>query len=204
MTDPTQPEHTRCPDDLADVDVVSGDPPVPITVWRTPAADAGVMSDRLAARLLAAYTRRGDTVHDATFDPEFARAVTAAGRQVSRWTGHPSDPTGLCALVLTGWPMPTEVDPVIVLGALRRRLHHDGVLVALIANPQPGGGPVDVGPMVHAARQARLTYLQHIVAVTASTDGEHLTPPLGTVEAPAAHLRVHTDLLAFVRGGDRR
>jgi hypothetical protein len=195
------PEHF---DDCAEVDVVPGDPPVPITVWRTPASDAGVMSARLAARLLAAYTRRGDTVHDATFDPEFARAVAAAGRQVSRWTGRPGDPTGLCALVLTGWPMSTEVDPVIVLGALRRRLHHDGVLVVLIANPQPAGGPVDVGPLVRAARQARLTYLQHIVAVTASTDGEHLTPPPGTVPVPATHLRVHTDLLAFARGGDRR
>jgi hypothetical protein len=56
MTEPTQPDPTRCPDDLADVDVVAGDPPVPITVWRTPAADAGVMSTRLVARLLAAYT----------------------------------------------------------------------------------------------------------------------------------------------------
>jgi hypothetical protein len=203
MNEPTIPDPHVHIHDSVEVDVVPGDPPVPITVWRTPAAEAGVMSTRLAARLLAAYTRRGDTVHDATFDPEFARAVTAAGCQVSRWTGRRDGPTGLCALVLAGWPMPTDIDPVIVLGALRRRLHHDGILVALIANPSPGGAPVDAGPLVQAARQARLIYLQHIVAVTARTDDDHLIADAGTVDGPGAHLRVHTDLLAFARGSDR-
>jgi hypothetical protein len=46
---------------------VPGDPPVPITVWRTPASDdGGLLGHPLAARLVAAYTRRGDTVLDAT------------------------------------------------------------------------------------------------------------------------------------------
>jgi hypothetical protein len=204
MNEPTIPDPVeRRFDEGVDVDVVPGDPPVPITVWRTPAADTGVMSPRLAARLLAAYTRRGDAVHDATFDPEFARAVAAADRRGSAWTGRRGDPADPCALILTGWPMPTEVDPVIILGALRRRLAPAGVLVAVVANLAPGGGPVEAGPLVYAARQTRLSYLQHIVAVTAAADGDHLTPTPGDGPAPAggAHLRVHTDLLVFTPAG---
>jgi hypothetical protein len=206
MTDPTTPHPAHPADDH--LDAVPGDPPVPITVWRTP-AEAGGLSPRLAARLLAAYTRPGDTVHDTTADPALADAIAAAGRRLAsdRRGADPADPA---ALAVTGWP-PTHagVDPVIVLGALRRRLRPSGVLVAVIANPTPGAGPVDAGPLVRAARQARLSYLQHIVAVTAPVDGDRITAPPG-VDQPrgggtaAAHLRVHTDLLVFANSHDRR
>src|SRR5262245_36022672 len=109
LPDPTDP----------DIDVVPGDPPVPITVWRPPAAATG-MSDRLAARLLAAYSRDGDTVYDATADPAFARTAATAGRRTvtraARGTGD------LASLALAGWPPAGTIDPVITLGALRRRL----------------------------------------------------------------------------------
>jgi hypothetical protein len=213
MSDPTNrtdPFDDRAGLDAADLDLVPGDPPVPITVWRTPAATAG-MSARLAARLLAAYSRAGDVVYDATGDPEVARAATVGGRRVATRptgrTGRGAGPDDPAALVLTGWPLPDRgVDPVIVLGALRRRLRPGGVLVAVVANPAPGAAPVDAGPLVHAARAARLGYLQHIVAVTAPADGEQLTPPADTGPAPrhGRHLRVHTDLLVFTPSRDPR
>jgi hypothetical protein len=202
--------------DSPDVDLVPGDPPVPITVWRTPAGDGTGLSPRLAARLLAAYTRAGDVVFDATTDQVFARAVDTAAR---RYATHPTQPThdadrdGLAALVLAGWPLPGSIDPVIVLGGLGRRLSHRGVLAVVITDPYADGVPVEVGPPVSAARAARLSYLQHIVAVHARVDGDHVTVPnpapgAGGGEVAArigdgAHLRVHTDLLIFTRSQAR-
>jgi hypothetical protein len=69
---------------------------------------------------------------------------------------------------------------------------------------QPEAPPVDLAPLVHAAGQAGLSYLQHIVAVQAHPSGDHLTPPQPDGQGPpapagggAAHLRVHTDVLIF-------
>jgi hypothetical protein len=203
MSDPTLPND---PFDLdPDVDVVPGDPPVPITVWRTPSADpAGGMSPRLAARVLAAYSRRGDTVYDATADPTFAHAVVAAGRRPAV-VGHRDAAAEPAALVVTGWPPAGgRIDPVIVLGALRRLLARAGVLVVLLTDPGNAAGQVDAGPLVRAAGQARLAYLQHIVAVHAPVSGDHVHTT-GS-EEPATpqgqrHPRVHTDLLVFTAAG---
>src|SRR4051812_22832478 len=59
------------------VDLVAGDPPVPITVWRT--ARNGddqntTIPARLAYRLISAYSRPGEAVIDLTTD----HALTAA------------------------------------------------------------------------------------------------------------------------------
>jgi hypothetical protein len=199
--------------DSPDVDLVPGDPPVPITVWRTPAGDGTDLSPRLAARLLAAYTRAGDMVFDATADRVFADAVDTAARRYATHLTHPihdADPGALASLVLAGWPLRGSVDPVIVLGGLCRRLRHRGVLAAVITDPYRDGVPVEVGPLVSAARAARLSYLQHIVAVHGRVNGDHVTAPnpapgLGRGEVAArigdgAHLRVHTDLLIFTPG----
>jgi hypothetical protein len=202
---PTHPsDHDPGPDFLdPDIDLVPGDPPVPITVWRTPAADpAGGMSPRLAARLLAAYSRRGDAVHDATADPVLAQAISVAGRH--RAAAHRGEPA---ALVLTGWP-PADggVDPVIVLGALRRRLASGGVVVALVTHPAGAAQPVEAGPLVRAAGQARLAYLQHIGAVHAPTVGERSEPGPSVLAAAAVgfrHPRVHTDLRVVTPAGRR-
>ena len=202
---PTHPfDHEPDPDFLdPDIDLVPGDPPVPITVWRTPAADpTGGMSPRLAARLLSAYSLRGDAVHDATADPVFAQAISVAGRHLA--AAHRGEPA---ALVLTGWP-PVDggVDPVIILGALRRRLDSGGVVVALVTHPAGAAQPIEAGPLVRAAGQARLSYLQHIVAVHAPTAGERIEPGPSDLAAAAAgfrHLRVHADLLVFTAGGRR-
>ncbi|MBM0256530.1 hypothetical protein [Micromonospora sp. 4G55] len=64
-------------------DLVAGDPPVPITVWRTAhtAADrGGTIGVRLAYRLVAAYSRPGDAVLDCTDDHALTSAC-AAGRR---------------------------------------------------------------------------------------------------------------------------
>jgi hypothetical protein len=74
-----QPPTPNPPDD--GVDVVPGDPPVPITVWRTPASGGTTpIPDRLAYRLLAAYTTPGDTIIDLTHAPSIT-ATAAAGHR---------------------------------------------------------------------------------------------------------------------------
>jgi hypothetical protein len=194
---PQLPDPTRADD----IDVVPGTPPVPITVWRTPTCPGDrLVGDRLAARLLAAYTRRGDLVYDTTGQPAVREAAGAAGRRYATGRGT----TGPVGLVVTWWP-PADpgIDPMITLGGLRRRLHPQGVLAAVITT-KPEAPPVDLARLVHAAGQAGLSYLQHIVAVHAHPTGDRLTPPPTDGQAPpapavagAAHLRVHTDVLIF-------
>jgi hypothetical protein len=69
--------------DAAPTDLIAGDPPVPITVWRTARteADAGrSIGARLAARLIAAYSRPGEVVVDLTDGHALTQACTAGGR----------------------------------------------------------------------------------------------------------------------------
>jgi hypothetical protein len=208
-TPPTDPYHHDPHPFGGDVelDLVPGDPPVPITVWRTPVAEAQAgMSPRLAARLLSAFTRPGQAVHDATGDPTLAQAVAALGRHSA--AGHRGQPPEPAELALSAWPPPGRgIDPVISLGALRRRLAPGGVLVVVLADPAPGRQPVDAGPLVRAAAQARLAYLQHIVAVHAPIHADRIHPTLGDTVARRVgggrHLRVHTDLLIFTPAGGR-
>ncbi|WP_319461475.1 hypothetical protein [Micromonospora sp. RTP1Z1] len=66
------------------IDLVVGDPPVPVTVWRTARGDADTgrsIGARLAYRLVAAYSRPGDAVVDLTRDHALTGACGAGGRR---------------------------------------------------------------------------------------------------------------------------
>ena len=79
---PAEPGDTHHTDPR--VDLVAGDPPVPITVWRTPAGDdQASIPPRLAQRLVAAYSRPGEVVIDLTDDDAVAGAAAVAA---NRWT----------------------------------------------------------------------------------------------------------------------
>lgn len=180
-----------------ELDLVPGNPPVPITTWRIPSVEPG-MSLGLAERMLIEFSRRGQAVNDATSSAVFARAVASVGRRVAASGGRTEAPEP-AVLVVCGWPLNRRgLDPAIVLGALRRRLADDGTLVIVGI---PGRDGFDPGTAVRAATGARLAYLQHVVAVHALAEGEYLEP----VEAPPAwagtdggrHQPVHTDVLVF-------
>ena len=68
------PQHPAGPaGDRSFIDLVPGEPPVGHTVWRTPTGDdASPVPQRLAYRLLAAFTTVGDTVVDLTDSPTIA------------------------------------------------------------------------------------------------------------------------------------
>jgi hypothetical protein len=179
-SDPTRPRRPAPPDDatLADADSVPGDPPVPITVWRTPASDdGGLLGHPLAARLVAAYTRRGDTLLDAT--------TSEAG-------GDPVLAGDEAALAVCRWPLPRAglIDPVIALGGLRRRLRPGGVLAAVVPTPPPGIGPAQLGPAVRAATAAAP---RHTGRPKAPIQAGPRQTPGNLVPSPSWCLRHHSD-----------
>jgi hypothetical protein len=90
--------------DPALIDLVAGDPPVPITVWRTArtSTDAAGVGARLAYRLVAAYSRPGDAVVDLTHGHALTAACTAGRRR-----HHPAWFTDTASLII-GPATPTD------------------------------------------------------------------------------------------------
>ncbi|MFG1648406.1 hypothetical protein ACGFIE_00645 [Micromonospora sp. NPDC049275] len=91
------------------IDVVAGDPPVPVTVWRTAhdPADAGrSLGARLAYRLVAAYTRPGEVVVDLTADHALSAVCAAGGRR-----HHPGWFTDASSLIIGPATPPARTDP---------------------------------------------------------------------------------------------
>ncbi|MGC4864698.1 hypothetical protein ACLQ3B_04585 [Micromonospora sp. DT53] len=81
-----QADHTK-PADATLIDLIAGDPPVPITVWRTARTNADPhtsLPTRLAYRLVAAYSRPGEAVADLTTDHVLAPICAQGGRQHHR------------------------------------------------------------------------------------------------------------------------
>ena len=273
--DPDTSSVDSAPITPAPIDLVAGDPPVPITVWRT--AHTGTdhrrgVGARLAYRLVAAYSRPGDTVVDLTTGHAFTTACGTGRRRhhpgwftdaasliigpatppaeptrraagasadgeppdLAAWFGddltdpdpHPAgDPTTVLpddtsvqqatSLVVAGWPLDAvdaanRVKLAWLLTACARLLRPGGCLV-LVVTPPAGARPEDFSPVTAAAAGTRLGYLQHIVAVTADTDGDQFVYHATDEElltlahhpdpdrARVAHLRVHADLLIFVQ-----
>jgi hypothetical protein len=100
------PHHHRVPVPPVDpsgvdptlIDLVAGDPPVPITVWRTARTDTDAgrrISARLAYRLVATYSRPGDAVVDLTGDHTLTAACGAGRRR-----HHPAWFTGPASLII--------------------------------------------------------------------------------------------------------
>ncbi|MFF4940736.1 hypothetical protein [Micromonospora sp. NPDC000729] len=95
MSEHTPQHHNPHPDSTVDTgpdaevdptptDLVAGDPPVPLTVWRTARTpgDAGrSIGTRLAGRLIAAYSRPGEAVVDVTGDHALTQACAAGARR---------------------------------------------------------------------------------------------------------------------------
>lgn len=80
------------------MDLVAGDPPVPITVWRTARSgddQSTTISNRLAYRLIAAYSRPGEAVVDLTDEHVLDTACLRGGRR-----HHPAWFTGASTLVV--------------------------------------------------------------------------------------------------------
>ncbi len=95
------------------LDVMPGEPPVPISVWRatgpdepssTPHALVDGLTPRIAAILIALYTDVDDLVLDATADPAVAGAAGAGGRRYRPLAGETSYAGETAGLILLRWP----------------------------------------------------------------------------------------------------
>jgi hypothetical protein len=96
------PQHHRTLDptatDTVETDLIAGDPPVPITVWRTARNSDDIgrsIGARLAARLIAAYSRPGEAVVDLTPDHALTAVCTTGGRR-----HHPAWFTDAASLII--------------------------------------------------------------------------------------------------------
>ncbi|GAA4595761.1 hypothetical protein BJY16_001785 [Actinoplanes octamycinicus] len=158
MSEHTPQHHTALPAstdpaplDGAQTDLVAGDPPTPITVWRTARteADAGrSIGARLAERLIAAYSRPGEIVVDLTDRHALTRACAIGGREhrpawftdaASMIVGPPSPTTFTDGVLEVDAEDSDEVDPPAVSlwfgdDLTDRDLHAAGTPVALPAD----------------------------------------------------------------------
>jgi hypothetical protein len=117
-------------------------------------------------------------------------------------------PPGACP---AGSPAAGEpaAGPGVLYAACQRVLRPGGVLAVITAStPCPGGLRDDPGEAISRARAAGLVYAQHIVALHAPITDSQITPrPEDTARpdqaaGPApAHVRIHSDLLAFTKPG---
>ncbi|WP_345140637.1 hypothetical protein [Dactylosporangium darangshiense] len=204
----------------ADIDVVPGDPPVPITVWRVADVDAGwghhadALSPRLAALLVGVRTRPGDTIVSIGDDPALAGAAGAGGR-IYRSVPHPDQladldhAAGTVALIVLPWPPANRPNGmhrdglITMLSACRRLMSPGGCTIIALAGLPPQQTFVQhSSTLIPAAQQAGLDWLQHIIAITAPIVGQHITwqaqPTDPAMLRAAAHLTVHLDLFVFV------
>jgi SAM-dependent methyltransferase len=105
-THPPHPTNSPDPSDDSDrfgddptlVDIVAGDPPVPITIWRTARAttdSARMIGARLAYRLICAYSRHGEAVVDLTDGHALRAACRTGGRR-----HHPGWFTDVAGLII--------------------------------------------------------------------------------------------------------
>jgi hypothetical protein len=196
MTDEPVSRHPvsrPAPDPVGDV--VAGDHPVPITLWPTPPPYRGEsVSHPLAVRLVHNFTHRGDLILDLTTGTALRRAIITASR---RTTGRRTDPRAAsnepAALVVAAWP-PANV-------ARARNAGADDLFTTWRTWLRPGGCVTIVVPHTHptvqadlvdAAQQARLGYLQHIVAASSA-------PSEARATGAGRRLRIHTDLLVLIR-----
>jgi hypothetical protein len=208
------------------IDVVPGDPPVPITVWRVadPADpyrhDPDGLTGRTAQLLVALHTRPGDTIVSLADDPAIAGAAGAGGcRYLSVGEAHRLADlvhvSGAVRLLILRWPPAIHASsPGVNLDAMVDLFTACRVLLAadgytIVAVPPATAERVEhLWQLVPAARKAGLGWVEQIVAVTAAIDGDHLAAPAMPADRAALRLAdglsVHIDLYVFVIRGGRR
>src|SRR5690348_15297779 len=163
------PRRTHTPSDVppparpsgaATIDQVAGDPPVPITVWRTPAGDCQAsVPSRLAERLVSAYSRPGEVVIDLTDDHALTGAAAQGGRR-----HHPAWFTDASTLIIGPRTPHTRDDRPAGRPARRRRGEVDPPEITAwfgddLTDPHlpPAGAALGAADTVHGATSLLVT-----------------------------------------------
>jgi hypothetical protein len=208
------------------IDVVPGDPPVPITVWRVADGPYGHhhaegLTGRTAQLLVALYTRAGDIIVSLGDDPAIAGAAGAGGcRYLPVDAAHRladlDHVSGSVRLIILRWP--PAIDPprpgtsmdgdamVDLFTACRVLLAADGYTIVAVP-PATAENAQHLWQLVPAARKAGLGWVEQIVAITATIDGDELDVPAAPTDRATLRLAddlvVHIDLYVFVIRGRR-
>lgn len=211
------------------IDVVPGDPPVPITVWRVADADdpyghyhADGLTGRTAQLLVGLYTRVGDTIVSLGHDPAIAGAAGAGGRRylpvdAAHRLADLDHVSGTVQLIMLPWSPAPRVGTgpsgpavggeatVDLFTACRVLLAADGYTIVAVP-PATAANVHHLWQLIPAARKAGLGWVEQIVAITASIDGDRLDVPVAPTDRATLRLAddvvVHIDLYVFViRGG---
>jgi hypothetical protein len=209
------------------IDVMPGDPPVPITVWRVADADpyhhhADGLTGRTAQLLVGLYTRAGDTIVSLGDDPAIAGAAGAGGcRYLPIDAAHRladlDHVSGSVRLLLLQWPPATRAPAtrptmdsdgmVDLFTACRVLLAADGYTIVAVP-PATAENVEHLWQLVPAARKAGLGWVEQIVAITAAIEGNQLAVPAAPADRATLRLAddlvVHIDLYVFVIRGRRR
>jgi hypothetical protein len=220
---PAQPPDPLALSELiaaGDIDVVPGDPPVPIAVWRVAGVDAAyghatadALTPRMAALLVGSYTRPGDTIVSVGDDPALAGAAGAGGRTYLS-VSDPNHLSGLehvagtVTLIVLPWPPRVRAgrtspeDLTQIFRSCRQLMRRDGCTIVALADLPPDETYAEhSAALIPAAHRAGLGWLQHIVAITAPIVGQRVTwraaPADPATLRAAAHVAVHIDLLVF-------
>lgn len=225
------PDEVTGPLDLSDliatgdIDVVDGDPPVPITVLRVAGVDhpfhhdpAGGFTPNTASLIVGSYTRPGDTIVAIGADPALAGTAGAHGVRYLD-VDDPAELAGLdhaagrVRLIVLRWPPADEPGPwwttpdqlPALFVACRRLLTRNGCIVVALAVIPGESEDAFFGhgePVIPAAHQGGLGWLQHLILITAPIVGERVTwrttPADPATLRAANHIRIHLDLLVFV------
>lgn len=225
---PTPPSHhdpLTLPPLVAygDVDVAPGTSAIPITVWRAAGTDAAydrsrpdALSPSIASLLIGSYTNQGDTIVSVGDDPALAGAAGAHGLTYLT-VPDPHDlsslhhTAGTAALIVLPWPPPEQPtnharDQLLTtFQTCRRLLRRTGcTVVALAAVPAAGTYVQHSEPLISAAQNAGLSWLHHIVTITAPFTTPRVTwraaPTDPATLRATAHITADLDLMIFALG----
>ncbi len=143
-----------------------------------------------------------------TLDGDRRVAVEVITADLSRLPQLRPDLNGAADLAVLAVPT-LQRPPAAALDAARRLLRPGGLLVTVTRGARRAGAFHDTaGEMVRLARASGFGYTQHVIALRAPIDGDHLTPtPTSRDRARVRadlragrprHLAVHQDVCVFV------
>ncbi|NJC13201.1 hypothetical protein F4558_003027 [Micromonospora profundi] len=208
--------------DFLHVDVIVDGSPIWISVWRSGALGEireSTFRRLLARRIIALYSRRGATVVDFDGDPTVRDESIAAGRTYRPVT-HAADLASLDTaeqvdLVVLRWPRPqplarpAPIDGAVadLFRALRLVITPDGFAVLIIEQRPTQPVPTEVvhlAGLVPEAHAGGMSYLQHVLAITAPVGLTADSADAGRSAASRHGSPTHLHLLVFVvRAGHR-
>jgi|GEM_PF-4527415 len=191
---------------------------IPLSVWATATpCPPGSTSPEYASRLVATYSRAGQSILLTAADPVLTAAAHYVNRTVITWPIADERETGPAGRAnAAGWVMSAlrqTADLIIDRPPLHAAEDTLSRFLDLAAMLRPGGylltvhtptaGPVDpIAISIAAARAASFRYLQHLILLAVPITGGRLGIPPRDAASPDRLLTpAHTDIAVFTSGG---